>query len=106
MDDAARLETLREALRGIKTKKLATQTMLEDRTGVDQTTISRVINGRRKRFSDNLLPLERYANMLLGMSSVPAAVERATKEFLVVGTESELIASIELARRLVAGRLR
>ena len=106
MDDVVRLAALWDVLRGISAKKLATQVSIEEETGVDQTVISRIANGRRKRFSENLIPLERYANMLTGRNAIPPAVEQATKEFLIVGTESELIASIELARRLVAGRLR
>jgi transcriptional regulator with XRE-family HTH domain len=106
IDDAARLRGLREALCVVKSKRLATQKELELATGVDQTTISRVMNGRRRRFSGNLSSLEQYANMLLCHTEIPAAVQVATKEFLVVGTESELIASIKLARELVARRLR
>lgn len=106
MDDAGRLQALRDALRSVKTKRLATQKTLERETGVDQTVISRISNGRRRRFNANLIPLEQYANMLLGNLEIPAAVQQATIEFLVVGTESELIASIRLARELVARRLR
>jgi transcriptional regulator with XRE-family HTH domain len=105
-DDAARLRALTEVLRVVKAKGLATQKEIEAETGVDQTTISRIMNGRRRRFSSNLDALERYANMLLQGTEIPVAVQQATKEFLVVGTETELIASIKLARQLVAGRFR
>jgi transcriptional regulator with XRE-family HTH domain len=105
-DDAARLRALTEALRVVKAKALATQKELESATGVDQTTISRIMRGRRRRFSSNLNSLEQYANMLIHETEIPVAVQQATKEFLVVGTETELIASIKLARQLVAGRLR
>jgi transcriptional regulator with XRE-family HTH domain len=105
-DDAARLRALREVLRVVKAKGLATQKELEAATGVDQTIISRIMQGRRRRFSNNLNSLERYASMLIHGTEIPVAVQQATKEFLVVGTETELIASIKLARQLVAGRLR
>jgi transcriptional regulator with XRE-family HTH domain len=105
-DDAARLRALAEVLRVLKAKALATQKELETATGVDQTTISRIMNGHRRRFSSNLMRLESYANMLTQGTEIPVAVQEATKEFLVVGTETELIASIKLARQLVAGRLR
>jgi predicted transcriptional regulator len=106
MEDSGRLQVLKEGLRTVKAKRLATQKELERRTGVDQTVISRVVNGRRRRFSASLVPLENYVDMLLERSEIPLAVQNATMEFLVVGTESELIASIKLARQLVAGRLR
>lgn len=106
MHDAARLHALRDGLRSVKAKGLASQQALENATGVDQTVISRIMNGHRRRFSEGLAPLENYVNMLLGKGEIPAAVQLATKEFLVVGTESELIASIQLARQLVARRLR
>jgi transcriptional regulator with XRE-family HTH domain len=106
MDDSARLQALRDALRSVQTRQLATQAGLEQVTGVDQTVISRIANGQRKRFTERLIPLEQYANMLLSTTEIPVAVQKATKEFLVVGTENELIASIRLARELVARRLR
>ena len=106
MDNTARLTALRSGLNAVKAKGLATQKALEQHSGIDQTVISRIASGRRRRFSETLCPLEIYVNMLLTATDISPAVQQATKQFLVFGTESELIASINLAQQLVGRRLR
>ena len=76
-------------------------------TGVDQATISRVLNGRRRKMTGPLLGLEKYVDMLLGEEQLSSEVQEAARNFLVQGgTEGELIASIEHSAKLVLGKLR
>ena len=105
MQEAQRIAELAAKLRSIKRRGLARQADLENATGVDQTVISRVLNGHRKRMNEALHRLEAYADMLLSNGEMPQEVRQAAKEFLIFGTEAELVASIELARKLVARRL-
>jgi transcriptional regulator with XRE-family HTH domain len=102
MQEAKRIAGLAAKLHAIKARGLARQADLEEATGVDQSVISRVQRGHRKRMSATLERLDRYADMLLSGPDVPDRVQEAARKFLVVGTESELVASIELARQLVA----
>lgn len=101
------LDDLAEKLRAIKSRGLATQVQLSAATGVDQGTISRVLNGRRRRMSARLTKLSEYVDMLLGSEELSSEVQEAAKDFLVRGgSEAELIASIEHSAKLVLGKLR
>jgi len=102
MEESARVAQLAAKLRSIKQRSLARQVDIERETGVDQTVISRVINGHKKRMNPALQRLEAYANMLLSGGEVSPRVKEAAQRFLVYGTEGELIASIEMAKRLVS----
>lgn len=101
------LDDLTEKLRAVKSRGLATQVQLSAATGVDQGTISRVLNGRRRRMSARLTKLSEYVDMLLGSEELSSEVQEAAKDFLVRGgSEAELIASIEHSAKLVLGKLR
>jgi transcriptional regulator with XRE-family HTH domain len=101
------LKDLANKLRAVKVLGLATQSDLSDNTGVDQGTISRVLNGRRKRKTEALVRLENYVNMLLKTVELSGEVQEAARKFLQMGgTEAELIASIEHSAQLVLRKLR
>ena len=101
------LDDLAEKLRAVKSRGLATQAQLSAVTGVDQATISRVLNGRRRRITGPLVELEKYVVMLLRGEQLSSEVQEAARNFLVRGgTEAELIASIEHSAKLVLGKLR
>ena len=101
------LDDLAEKLRAVKSRGLATQAQLSAVTGVDQATISRVLNGRRRRITGPLVELDKYVFMLLGGEQLSSEVQEAARNFLVRGgTEAELIASIEHSAKLVLGKLR
>ena len=101
------LDDLAGKLRAVKSRGLATQAQLSAATGVDQATISRVLNGRRRRVTAPLGRLEEYVDMLLGDEELSSEVQEAAKSFLVRGgTEAELIESIKHSARLVLGKLR
>jgi hypothetical protein len=101
------LRELAGKLRAIKRRKLATQTDIERETGIDQTTVSRVMNLERRRVTRPLRDLMRYADMLLEPKDLPKDVNRAAHDFLRSGgSEAELVASIEHAARLVSGRIK
>ena len=107
MDSASFLAELADRLRAIKRRKLATQEQIQEDTGVDQATISRVLNGQRKRVTEPIERLMEYANMLLGSDEVPSDVQEAARQFLRRGgSEAELIASIEHSAKLVSRKLR
>ena len=101
------LPGLAEKLRAVKSRGLATQVDLAAVTSVDQATISRVLNGQRRRVTSPLRRLEEYVDMLLEGKELSSDVQEAAKSFLVRGgTEAELIASIEHSAKLVLGKLR
>lgn len=103
----APLDDLARNLRALKDRRLATQADLSAATGVDQATISRVLNGQRRRMTPRLVRLDKYVNMLLHGGKLSREVQDAAKDFLVRGgTEAELIASIEHSADLVLGKLR
>lgn len=106
MDDAAFLEALARKLRAVRARHLATQCEMEAKTGVHQETISKVMNGKRRRVSAALHTLDNYADMLLRTTSLPLVVTEAAREFLAFGTETELVDSIRHCTRLVTHRLR
>jgi transcriptional regulator with XRE-family HTH domain len=106
MQEAQRIADLAAKLVAIKQRGLARQLDMEEKTGVDQTAISRALHGHYKRMSPALERLDGYADMLLVEKEVPEKVRHAAREFLGLGgTESELLASIDLARRLITRRL-
>lgn len=97
---------LAEKLQAIKRRQLATQLEIERETGVDQTTISRVMNRERRRVTPQLRTLMEYADMLLEPKALSDDVNRAAQDFLRCGgSEAELIASIEHSASLVSRRL-
>ena len=101
------LDDLAEKLRAIKRRRLATQAQIAAATGIDQATISRVLNGQRHRVTRPLSELHEYVYMLLGDERLSVEVQEAAKSFLVRGgTEAELIASIEHSADLVLRKLR
>lgn len=101
------LKDLADKLHAIKRGGLATQAEIEAETGVDQTTISRAMNLERRRVTEPLRILMKYADMRLEPSALSPAIGRAVGDFLRRGgSEAELIASIEHATVLVSGRLR
>ena len=107
MVENSSLDELAEKLRAVTSRGLATQMELSKKTGVDQATISRVLNRRRRRMTSPLVALEKYVNILLGDQRLSPEVQEAAKKFLVRGgTEAELIASIEHSTRLVLRKLR
>ena len=104
MDDTQFIAKLAQKLRRIRADGLATQKQIEAATGVIQETISKVLNGKRRRRNDALERLDKYANMLLNDLSVPASVTDAVVDFLTYGTEEELVTTIRFCARLVARR--
>ena len=105
MDESAFLEALAKKLKLVREQGLATQTQLEEQTGIHQETISKVLNGKRRRVNERIRTLDRYANMLLGEVDLSPAVSDAAREFLAFGSEAELVDSIRHCTRLVAHRL-
>ena len=105
MDESAFLLALAKKLKVVRLRGLATQTEIEAKVGVDQGTISKVINGKRRRVNDRLRALDQYANMLLGETTLSPQISEAAREFLAFGSEAELVDSIRLCTRLVAHRL-
>jgi transcriptional regulator with XRE-family HTH domain len=91
--------------KAIRARRLATQAQIEASTGVDQGTISKALNGKRRRVNERLQILDKYADMLIGKDELPPAVSHAAREFLIFGSEAELVASIEHCARLVSRRL-
>ena len=105
MNASVFLAGLSDKLGAIKRRNLATQTQLSEFTGVDQATISRVLNGERRRVNESLLRLDEYVNMLLQDGELSKDIQQAAQKFLSRGgTEAELIASIEQSSKLVLGR--
>lgn len=106
MDDSLFISNLARKLRKIRRERLATQRQMERATGVSQETISKVIHLKRRRRNAALIALDNYANMLLQKKgiSVSPEVTRAVAEFLSVGSEADLIASIKLCANLASGR--
>ncbi|MDP4540344.1 helix-turn-helix transcriptional regulator [Qipengyuania sp. DY56-A-20] len=105
MDDSAFLLELAIKLKAVRSRGLATQTAIEARTGIDQGTISKVLNGKRKRVNDRLRALDKYANILLEDVTLSPQVTEAAREFLTFGSEAELVDSIRHCTRLVAHRI-
>ena len=105
MDESTFLLELAKKLKAVCSRGLATQTEIEARTGVDQGTISKVLNGKRRRVNDRLRALDQYANILLEGVTLSPQVSEAAREFLAFGSEAELIDSIRHCTRLVAHRI-
>lgn len=105
MDESTFLLELAKKLKAVRSRGLATQTEIEAKVGVDQGTISKVLNGKRRRVNDRLRALDQYANMLLGEVTLSPQVSEAAREFLAFGTEAELIDSIRHCTKLVAHRV-
>lgn len=104
MDESVFLDELAKKLKVVRSRGLATQIEIEAQTGVDQGTISKVLNGKRRRANNRLRALDQYANMLLGDMTISPQVGEAALEFLAFGSEAELIDSIRHCTRLVAHR--
>ena len=105
MDDSAFLYALAKKLKIVRSRSLATQIEIEARTGIDQGTISKVLNGKRRRANARLRALDDYANILIGEIALSPAVDQAAREFLAFGSEAELVSSIQHCARLVSGRI-
>lgn len=106
MSDAQYLLELAGKLRQLLTDKIVTQKQIQDAIGVDQSTISRVLNGKRKRKTDQIVRLMKYVNMRIKPAKISSQIESAARDFLVQGgTETELVASIEHSAKLVSGRM-
>lgn len=106
MADLELMEELASKLRAITDRGLATQVEIAARTQVDQSTVSKLMNGVRRRRSEAVDRVNEYADMLLRRSELPDGVISEANRFLVFGTEEQLIASIRLCTDLVARRTR
>ena len=104
MDDSLFITNLAEKLRKIGREGIATQTQIEAATGIGQETVSKVLNGRRRRRTQSLEALDRYADMLISKRSMPERVSEAVAEFLAFGSEADLVASIRMCANLARGR--
>lgn len=102
--DSAFLQELASALEQLEHRG-STQVEIERDTGVDQTTISRARAGQLKRVTKPLKRLKQYVDMRLRDTRVSTAVSNAAKGFYAAGgSEGDLLASINLATRLVTVR--
>ncbi len=100
------LPELAKKLRAVKRRGLATQLEIERVTGVNQATISRVLNGQRHHVTERIVRLDKYVNMLLQGHKLSTEIQEAARDFLGLGgSEAELVASIEHSAKLVSGRL-
>lgn len=107
MEPALFLVDLADKLRAIERRNLATQQEIEAATGVDQSTVSRVLNRRRKRVTEPIRKLMAYADMRLSKEDLPTEVRDAAREFLSHGgTEAELIASIKHSAKLISRKFK
>lgn len=97
---------LASKLRAIAERKLATQQEIAVAAGVDQGTVSKLMNGVRRRRNEAVDRVNGYANMLLNRVELPDAVVSEARRFLVFGTEEQLVASIRLCIDLVTRRAR
>jgi transcriptional regulator with XRE-family HTH domain len=106
MDDSLFVLELARKLRQIRRERLATQKQIERATGVPQETVSKVIHLKRRRRNLTLITLDNYANILLNKkgTAVSPEVIDAVAEFLSVGSEADLIASIKMCANLASGR--
>lgn len=104
MNDSLFISCLADKLRRIGREGLATQKEIEMATGVRQETISKVINGKRRRRNATLIALDKYADMLIANPNVSSEVTEAVVEFLAFGTEADLVASIRMCASLASGR--
>lgn len=106
MDDSLFIAELASKLCRIRRERLATQKQMERATGVSQETISKVIHLKRRRRNPTLIALDNYASMLLEErgTAVSPEVTEAVAEFLSVGSEADLIASIKVCANLARGR--
>ena len=97
---------LASKLRAIAERELATQQEIAVATGVDQSTVSKLMNGVRRRRTKAVDRVNGYADMLLTRVELPDAVVSEASRFLVFGTEEQLVASIRLCIDLVTRRAR
>ena len=81
MTAAVSLDDLAENLRPVKSRGLATQIQLAKATGMDQATISRVLNSRRRRMTRPLIGLSKYVDMLLGGEQLSAGGAEGDQDF-------------------------
>ena len=85
MNASVFLADLSDKLGAIKRRNLATQAQIYEFTGVDQATISRVLNGERRRVNESLLRLDEYVNMLLQDGELSKDIQQAAQKFLSRG---------------------
>ena len=107
MSHATDLLDLSNNLRRLLSTGNITQKEIQRELKIDQATISRVLNGKRKRVTDQIKRLIEYVNMRIGPVEISRQVEEAARDFLKQGgTEVELVASIEHSARLVSRKMR
>ena len=100
------LSKLAKKLRLIQQEGRATQVEISELTDVDQATISRVMNGKRRRTTDAIHRLDKYVNMITGDVEVSEEIRDAARDFLSRGgSEAELISSIRHLANLISRRL-
>ncbi len=104
MNDSLFIANLAEKLRKIRREGIATQIEIEAATGICQETVSKVLHGKRRRRTEALDALDRYADMLISNRKTPDRVSEAVAEFLAFGSEADLVASIRMCASLVRGK--
>lgn len=96
------LTSLSKRLKRLAVDKEISQRDIEAATGVDQTTVSRAMNGRLKRVTENVKRIEHYASMRKTRTTLPGEVRDAANAFLRAGGQKkELLAFIRDATRLI-----
>ena len=106
MNDEELLDDLSRKLKALTFNPNFTQQSISKDLGIDQSTISRLLNRQGKRVSTTVKLLQNYVNMQLEPADLSPEVEKAALEFLSLGgTKSELVASIKHSAQLVCGKL-
>lgn len=99
------LATLSANLREIEARGLLSQVAIQRMSGVDQPTISRARAGKLKRVTEKVRLLNRCVEIQLKTRGHSLKIRRATEYFYAAGgSEDELLASINLATRLLLSR--
>lgn len=103
--DEALLSALSRKLKRLCEEKMLSQKAIEEATGVDQTTVSRAMNGRLKRMTDKVRRIDSYASMRDREMQLPDTIREAAVAFLSAGGHTnELLAFIRNATRLLVRR--
>ena len=106
MNHATYLSELSDKLRRLNSTDSVTQKDIQRELKIDQSTISRVLNGKRKRVTHQIVQLMDYVNMRIEPIEISHQVEEAARDFLKQGgTEIELVASIEHSARLMSRKM-
>ena len=105
--DGAFLASLSDTLKRLSADKATLQREIEAATGVDQTTISRAMNGRLRRVTEKVRRISKYANMRERKMQLPQEIHEAAAAFLHAGGQKdELLAFIRDATRLIVRTMR